>query len=204
MTNPNNKWSVNYYIHIQGSPPDIFAIKRKVAEAITALLWDHEFSKVDAFAEIFDRGLDVVIRDPANKNLMDEKQLATIQELGEIKRRREQRAGFKLIMDERGLDGFLEWAARNEIDCQEFLAEMTLPRGKTFSRRVLEELRKVFSEAQNFGAGMAIQRLVEAGVIKDIEEEKRKARGVASYYKITQGGGHGEWGWSSEAEACFE
>lgn len=195
------KWSTNYYIHVEGAPVDIGLLKRKVSQALNAL-W--ELDKVDAFGEIFARGVDAVVFDPSNKKNLTPEEMVVIKELHRLKKLKMRNVGLREIMEARGLDGFLSWAADKGVDCEEFLQEITLPKGKAFSRRVLETLR---TQLQGEGAAKAsavVQKLIKTGLIEDTPRDRKRLADLASYYKLSSAARHGYWGWSQEAEAVFE
>jgi len=201
MSNNKAKWSANYYIHVEDTPVNISLLKRQVSQALNAL-W--EVDKVDAFAEIFRRGTEAVIYDPRNQKTLDEQEMVVIKELQRIVKNEQRDVALRKIMETKGLDGFLTWASENNVDCERFLREVSLPRGKPFSRYVLEALRK---ELVGNGAMKAVilrRKLVIAGVIDDSDRDKKRLADLATYYKLSGQAERGYWIWSEEAEAIFE
>lgn len=199
--NNKAKWTTNYYVHVEDSPVNISLLKRQVSQALNAL-W--EIDKVDAFAEIFRRGVEAVIYDPRNQKHLSPQEMVVIKELQRIVKNEERDTALRKILENKGLDGFLEWAAANEVDCERFLEEVSLPRGKPFSRHVLEALRQ---ELVGNGAVKAVvlrRKLVIAGVIEDSDQDKKRLADLATYYKLSGQADRGYWIWSEEAEALFE
>ena len=201
MSNNKAKWATNYYIHVEGKPVDISLLKRQVSQALNAL-WDVD--KVDAFAEVFRRGVEAVIYDPANKKSLDPQEMVVIKELTRIKKNEERDVGLRRILESRGLDGFLTWAAEKGVDCERFLADVTLPKGKSFSRQILEFLRKGLAGSGAVKAVMLRKELINAGMIQDGDRDKKRLADLATYYKLSGRGERGYWAWSDEAEALFE
>lgn len=199
--NPKAKWAANYYIHIEGKPVEISLLKRQVSQALNAL-WDVD--KVDAFGEIFRRGVEVVILDPANQQKLEPQEMIVIRELARIIRLEERNQALGKILEAKGLDGFLDWAAEENVDCEDFLQSVSLPQGKSFSRQVLEFLRRELLGKGAERASVLRKKLVNVGMVQDTDRDKKRLADLASYYKLSKGGGYGEWAWSEEAEALFE
>jgi hypothetical protein len=201
MANPKAKWATNYYIHVEGKPVEISLLKRQVSQALNAL-WDVD--KVDAFAEVFRRGVEAVIYDPANKKSLDPQEMVVIKELTRIIKTEERDVGLRKILESKGLDEFLNWAVDKGVDCERFLAEVTLPKGKSFSRQILEFLRKELTGKGTVKAVMLRRQLVNAGMLQDTDRDKKRLADLATYYKLSGRGERGYWMWSEEAEALFE
>jgi hypothetical protein len=195
------KWSTNYYIHAEDSPVNISLLKRQVSQALNAL-W--EIDKVDAFAEIFRRGVEAVIYDPRNQKSLNTQEMIVIKELQRIVKNEERDVALRKILESKGLDGFLSWASENEVDCERFLQEVSLPRGKPFSRHVLEALRKELAGNGAVKAEVLRRKLVVAGVLEDNDRDKKRLADLATYYKMSGRAERGYWVWSEEAEAVFE
>ena len=201
MASNKGKWATNYYIHVEDSPVNISLLKRQVSQALNAL-W--EVDKVDAFAEIFKRGVEAVIYDPRNQKNLVPQEMVVIQELQRIVKNEERDTALRKILEAKGLDGFLDWAASNDVECERFLNEISLPKGKPFSRHVLEALRQELLGNGAVRATVLRRKLLVAGVIEDSDRDKKRLADLATYYKLSGQADRGYWVWSEEAEVLFE